>query len=489
MGIASKVKQLFTKEKIFSKKTFFILLLLIDLYITLSTVLKASSYSFMITDDFHDAVLVRDMFEGGLLLRTIKVVYMRYMTHAGAFTCFFTAYFSLGMVANNESLLSIFIGIDILLVIVGLYVFINYLCNYIGVRDFSLKLSLFSGIIIPWFAYYPYKQIFFWFSACNQYCLGLGILLFTLAALLRLTYKKDLPSVIITSILALICGGIYIIYVPIMVLFVILLNLAELLKNKKINIKLFIPSVVLAIFTFINVIAPGYRLRKEDEIQISAYDAFKSALSGTFHDELPNILSNPIFILFCIVAVYCGIRYKAKLRINGIRFLLSVLISIAMIVLSSFPVYMGYAYDSFEKIPNRCIFTIDFTSYTSILLLMFLLGIYLQQWSGIVVTKEFNAMVIFALSLIVITNYSGLILGNARYDMLDQINHNNINYYHTRVQETLDSIRTSPEQDVVVQLLPEAPSAILPFDISNDPTVWVNEDIASYFYKNSVRLE
>ena len=90
MDIASKVKQLFTKEKLLSKKTFFILLLLVDLYVTLSTVLKASSYSFMITDDFHDAVLVRDMFEGGLLLRTLKVVYMRYMTHAGAFTCFFT---------------------------------------------------------------------------------------------------------------------------------------------------------------------------------------------------------------------------------------------------------------------------------------------------------------------------------------------------------------------------------------------------------------
>lgn len=489
MDIILSIKQLFKKDKLLTKKNFFILLLLIDLYITLHTVLKASSFSFMITDDFYDAVLVRDMFEGGLLLRTLKVVYHRYMTHAGAFSCFFTTYFELGLIAKNEALVATFIEIDILLVIVGLFAFINCLCNYIGSRDYTLKLCLFSGIIIPWFSYYAYKQIFFWFSACNQYCLGLGILLFTLAAFFRLTYKNNLISIILTSILALICGGIYIIYIPVMVLVVVLLNITELVRQKRINNSLFIVSLFLAISTLINVIAPGYRLRKEDEVQISIHDAFKLSFEGIFHNEIPNILKNPGFIIFCIVAIYCGIRFKSKLKMNGLRLLLSCFLTIIMMVLSCFPVYLGYAYDSFDKIQNRCIFTIDFVSYTSILLLAFSLGIYIRQWSGIVATRKLNASVLLILTFLTVTHYTDIFTTNARYDLIDQTNHNNINYYRGRVYEIMDMIKNSPESDVVVPFPPEAPPAILSFEIANDPTVWINEAMAAYYHKNSVTAQ
>ena len=489
MDIISSVKQIFTREKLLSKRAFFIYLLLIDLYITLHAVLKASSYSFMITDDFYDAVLVRDMFEGNLLLRTIKVVYYRYMTHTGAFTCFFTLYFRLGLIAQNEALLPIFMQTDILFFIISLWFFINYLCNYIGMRDYTIKLCLYSGIIIPLFAYYPYTQIFFWFTSCNAYCLGLGTLLLTLAAFLKLSYKPDTRFFVITSILAVICGGIYIIFTFNMVLFVVLLNLSELLKNKKINIQLLIVSILLAISTFIGVIAPGYRARKEKEIQLSIFDTLKINMSGTFYDELPKILSNPIFIAFCIVAVYCGIQYAGKMKINGMKLLGSILLTITMIFLSSLPVIMGYAYDSFSKIQNRCIFTIDFTSYASILLLAFIFGIYLQQWSGITISAKSHAAVIIILAFTVINHYSGIFMGNARYDIIDQTTHNNINYYHMRVEEVLDMIKNSPDQDVVVPSLPDAPSAIMGFDISSDPELWTNESIATYYYKNSVRRE
>lgn len=486
MDIISSLKELLTKDKLLTRKNFFIALLIFDLYFTLYTVLKASSFSFMITDDFYDAVLVRDTYEGALLLRVLKVVYLRYMTHAGAFTCFFTTYLGLGLVASNEGLLAIFIQTDILLVIISLFLFINYLCNYIGMRDRTLKLCLYSGIIIPWFAFYQYKQIFFWFSACNQYCLGLAILLFTLSAFLRLTYKANIRSLIITSILAIICGGIYIIYIPVMVLFVVLLNLTELLKNKKLNIKLFIVSIFLALSTLINVIAPGYRLRKEDEIQISLSEGFKLAFKGIFQNEIPNILGNPIFLFFCIIAIYCGLKYTSKLRMNGIRLILALILAITMMVLSCFPVYMGYAYDTFERIPNRCVFTIDFVSYASILLLLFVFGIYLKQWSGITITQKTNAIVVLLLTLVFITHYSEIFLGNARYDLDDQVKHNNINYYRSRVYEVMDMMKNSPDEDVIVPSLPDAPPAILNFEIAGDPTVWSNEAMAAYYHKNSV---
>ncbi len=489
MNITTWAKNFFTKERLFSRKAFFIYLLLIDLYITLYTVLKASSFSFMITDDYYDAVLVRDMFEGSLLLRTLKVVYYRYMTHTGAFTCFFTLYFRLGLIANNEALLPIFIAADILLLVISLYLFINCLCNYIGMHDHTLKFCLFSGIIIPWFSYYSYNQVFFWFTSCNAYCLGLAMLLFTLAAFLKLCYKPNFKFLILTSIIAIICGGIYIIFTPVMVLFVVLLNLTELIRHKKINIRLLIVSVLLAISTLINIIAPGYQLRRVDEVKISATEAFKLAMNGTFHNEIPNILKNPSFLIFCIAAVYCGIRFRGRLKINGIRLLLSFALTIIMMILSCFPVYLGYAYDSFDKIQNRCIFTIDFFSYTSIILLAFAFGIYLQQWSEITVSKKLNVAVIMVLSLLVVTNYTNIFLSNARYDLIDQTNHNNINYYRMRVQETIDMIKNSPDADVVVPLLPDVPSTINPFNLSDDPTIWINEAVAQYYYKNSVRSE
>ncbi len=489
MDIILSVKQLFQKDKLLTKKNFFILLLLIDLYITLHTVLKASSFSFMITDDFYDAVLVRDMFEGGLLYRTLKVVQYRYMTHTGAFTCFFTLYFRLGLIANNEALLPVFIIMDILLMCVGLGIFINSLCNYIGMRNSTAKLCLFSGIIIPWFAYYSYNQVFFWFTSCNAYCNGLGILLLTLAAFLRLAYKPDTKFLVISCIAAAICGGIYIIFTPIMVLFVVIINLAELVKRKKLHYKLLISSVLLAISTLINVIAPGYRLRDEDEVQISLSDAFNHAMNGTFHDEIPKIFDNPIFIIFCIVAVYCGIRYTTTLSMNGIKFLCGVVLTIAMVILSSLPVFMGYAYDNFEMIPNRCIFTIDFTAYAAILLLFLSLGIYLKQWSGISVSRNLNAMIILLLTYIIITHFSGIFLDNARYNIIDQTNHNNINYYRGRVFEIMDIMRNSPESDVVVPFPPEAPPAINNFEIANDPTVWINEAMAAYYHKNSITAQ
>ena len=157
-----------------------------------------------------------------------------------------------------------------------------------------------------------------------------------------------------------------------------------------------------------------------------------------------------------------------------------------MMVLSSLPVFMGYAYDSFEKVPNRCLFTIDFTSYATILLLAFTFGMYLQQWGNVEITRKINVAVILVLTLFVIMYYKDIFLVNARYDIIDQTNHNNINYYRTRVQETVDMIRNSPEADVVVPFLPDAPPAILSFEIANDPTVWINEAMAAYFHKNSV---
>ena len=154
MFIASSIKQLYTKRKHLTKKNFFITLLIIDLLITLCAVLKASSYSFMITDDFYDAVLIRDMFEGNLLYRTINVVYYRYMTHTGAFSCFFTLYFMLGLVVKNEALLSLFIVSYIILVILALALFINSLGNYLDIKTPSIKLAIFSGsqavTIIVW---------------------------------------------------------------------------------------------------------------------------------------------------------------------------------------------------------------------------------------------------------------------------------------------------------------------------------------------------
>ena len=81
-----------------------------------------------------------------------------------------------------------------------------------------------------------------------------------------------------------------------MVLFVVIINLAELVKRKKLHYKLLISSVLLAISTLINVIAPGYRLRDEDEVQISLSDAFNHAMNGTFHDEIPKIFDNPVLL-------------------------------------------------------------------------------------------------------------------------------------------------------------------------------------------------
>lgn len=271
-----------------------------------------------------------------------------------------------------------------------------------------------------------------------------------------------------------------------MVLFVVLLNLTELLNNKKLNIKLFIVSIFLALSTLINVIAPGYRLRKEDEIQISLSEGFKLAFKGIFQNEIPNILGNPIFLFFCIIAIYCGLKYTSKLRMNGIRLILALILAITMMVLSCFPVYMGYAYDTFERIPNRCVFTIDFVSYASILLLLFVFGIYLKQWSGITITQKTNAIVVLLLTLVFITHYSEIFLGNARYDLDDQVKHNNINYYRSRVYEVMNMMKNSPDEDVIVPSLPDAPPAILNFEIAGDPTVWSNEAMAAYYHKNSV---
>ena len=91
--------------------------------------------------------------------------------------------------------------------------------------------------------------------------------------------------------------------------------------------------------------------------------------------------------------------------------------------------------------------------------------------------------------MFVITHYGSLFLDNARYDIVDELKHNNINYYCTRIHETLDTIKYSTESDVVVQLLPEAPPAVLSFEIANDSTIWINEAIAAYYHKNSVRVE
>ena len=131
-------------------------------------------------------------------------------------------------------------------------------------------------------------------------------------------------------------------------------------------------------------------------------------------------------------------------------------------------------------------FTIDFTTYASILLLLFAFGMYLQQWGEISVSKKLNVLVVALLTLLVITHYDNIFLGNARYNLDDQVKHNNINYYRMRVQETMDMIKNSPDPDVIVPLLPDAPPAFMSFEIANDPTVWINEAMAAYYHKNSV---
>lgn len=236
----------------------------------------------------------------------------------------------------------------------------------------------------------------------------------------------------------------------------------------------------------INTIAPGNYVRYESGGESELH--FLRAISATLltvKSELDWLLTKTSFVFILLLMFVVGIFAGQHLQYKKYKVILFSGMLLATPFVTMFPVALAYDASYF---PNRCQYILDIVLMGTFMFGAAALGVLLKD---IYTTykERVQLMVIFtgiALAIFV---------SNETYDLSElnmfktkvALDSGSIQNYGKNCIEMYEYIEASEEKDVVIPKLPLTLPTYTKVLITDDPTFWINEALAVYFDKNSIR--
>ena len=185
-----------------------------------------------------------------------------------------------------------------------------------------------------------------------------------------------------------------------------------------------------------------------------------------------------VFLLMIAAGVYLSGRCRIALREYGIATALAILSG----MVAYFPVALGYGG---YYVPNRCYFIIDTAMVISLLNLALFLGVCAHRLCGLPSDGRTVAILLYiCLAALIVTPLSMEEL--PLYRVARHVHNGSYREYYDKCAALYDYLETCPEDDVAL----EVPDYIEDFEcfyIDEDENGWVNQGIAAYYGKRSVR--
>lgn len=465
---------------------------IILLILTIVPIFIASGYTVLSADDFSAMKSIREAEGGILLFKIINTVRRLYFQWSAGYGGIIIEYTIAWFIMKSRAVVGISLIISFIILLLSLRLFIKCFMEYFKIESGERHIMFWAYvcILVPFLGYNSYPEVMYWFVGNLSYDLSISLNLLAISSMMIIDKKGKKWMYIPAVLLALLMGGMSIQSGLPACFFMLILNIDQIRRHKKIVPAYAAPSIMAVIGYAIHVFAPGNFVRHDslDSTGIHPFSAIHYSIY-TAADELMAAFHNPYLLIGLIIMLFLGIKSAKEIKINGYKFTLTLVISFMMMVATCFTVLLGYSASGIEALPVRCMFVFDFVTYTCLVVCAFACGVYIKRWSGLSVSPDLKVVTAAVIVFIAFTNAGTMIQDASWKNMLSDIAHGQISDYNKSVNEILDTIENSEEADVVIDTLPECPDTFNPFFITSDPYDWYNTAVADYYGKNSVKTD
>lgn len=333
-----------------------------------------------------------------------------------------------------------------------------------------------------------YAEIYFWFSGAVAYSMPFSLLLIGLTLFLlinrestSLRRKKVLAG--IAAVLLFLSSGGSLAVAGVGCYVTLMLTVAFYLSARKVsgyNLAVFAAGLAGAL---INAAAPGNFSRHDETAGAGLH--FVQAAACTvrmFAGESGRLFRETILGLVFLVMIAAGLYLSGRCRVALRGYGIATVLALLAGLVADFPVALGYGG---SYVPNRCYFIIDTTMVISLLNLALFLGICCHRLLGLPSDARTVAVLLYiCLAAVIVTPLA--VEGLPMYRVARYVHNGSYREYYGKCVELYDYLETCPEEDVELEM-PDFIDDFECFYFDEDEDGWVNQGIAAYYGKRSVR--
>lgn len=349
-----------------------------------------------------------------------------------------------------------------------------------------------------------YTEIYFWYSGAVAYSMPFSVCLIAILFLLFINGKavrEDIESegraeegaakaargkvchTVAAAVLLFLSSGGSLTVAGAGCYLALLLTAVFWLRERKFSVSNLTILAAGVAGALINVAAPGNYARHDGTAGAGLH--FGKALVNTarmFVEETGRLARETVLGLLFLVMIALGLYLAERARIALREYGVFSVFALAAGPVAEFPVALGY--DAFS-VPNRCYFIIDTLLVLALLNLALFIGVCLQRIVKVPADgRTLSLMLYVCLAAVIVTPLS---IGELPlYRVTRSVHNGSYREYYEKCAALYDYLETCPEQDVVLSM----PDYIVDFEclyFDSDPDGWVNQGIAAYYGKASVR--
>ena len=333
-----------------------------------------------------------------------------------------------------------------------------------------------------------YSEIWFWYSGAVAYSMPFSFLLAALTLLLLINKeetgrRRKMGYGITAGIFLFLSSGGSLVVAGAGCYAALLLTAVFFLLSRRISV------YNLAVFgaglagALINVAAPGNFSRHDKTAGAGLH--FGQAAGYTvrmFAEETGRLFKGTILGLMFLLMIAAGLYLAGKCRIAFREYGIASVLALAAGPVAYFPVALGYG--GFY-VPNRCYFIIDTALILSLLNLALFVGVCLHRLLGMPADGRGVAVLLYVcLAAVIVSPLS--VSEMPLYRVARSVHNGTYRDYYGKCVEIYDYLESCPEEDVVLEM-PEYIEDFECFYFDPDEDGWVNQGIAAYYGKKSLR--
>lgn len=441
--------------------------------VTISIFILASSFSVFLADDFSHYNEVQRMSGTGILAKTMEYLISWYRYCAGVYFSIFINAILSPLEWGGIIWLRIFMMMNCLLFFVVLYFFLNTINKHFmcGIKT----VYIFCAVILPLLNFRIYDEIFYWFSGACSYSIPMMLGIFGIGLMLR---KKGRYQYILAPLLVFLANGGTLEISGTITYILLLITAVEWYKSKRVN-KWFLSVFGISFLgALINVAAPGNYIRHGGE-QLHVFLILLKTVQISLQ-EVGWLFRETVFAVVFVFSILLGLKVKTRIYLK--EFLVLVVALWWWVIVTIYPVALGYTLSDISEFPNRTIFIIDVAVIISAVFVGMALGNLMAD--RIMLSNNFKFLVgmICVLFLLSKDFYPG---GYGSIITAKGVLSGEIPQYAKSICELYNIIESSDEEDIIIQM-PEPVNGFSHVGLNPDASHWINDSLAQYFGKERI---
>lgn len=468
------------KRERLSSANYILVIILIMLIMLMSLPISiASSYTFLLADDWYEGVSKVDVTFGELIMLAIVNVKTYYLNWLGTYSAKFFQALLNPLNGFGSIQLRIIMTIVSLLFFVSFVVFSYYSIKKKNINSITSLLYILT-CLVGMMGYKIWEETFYWYSGAICFTLPLSAFFLVASMINSDKFEKTWEYVLEALLLFVIVGG------NLAVTGVVCWIMTVIIYEKYIQKKNVKPYIVVWIVTvtgaLINTLAPGNYVR-HGEIDDSGIHVFQSlvwSINYVIESTEWILFETPFGIMIMIITLIVAIQSRDKIK-HSIQ---CVLLYAVTPIFAAFPVCLGY---SRETVTNRC----EFVIVCSIVIAMLHISLIVGQSLGRFISYEsirgtIGGLVILFI-LLMVQKPEWRITNTIPYKTVVDLSSNRIQDYYSFVNNTYSLIEMDNNRNVFLYDDMTPPDSFWSVGLTSDPENYINQTCARYFDKESIQ--